>query len=255
MAPLDRAAIAAVDTDGILAEVLDLPEHLRDALWRVESAGIRRSEAGALVVVGVDGLQAGARLAPVDAEIAADVPESFSADQLVLLMSYSGDDAPVLAAFEAATEAGASLITLTTGGRLAELAREAKVPVIPLPGGFLSPRLALGYPLAVTLAIARLAGLSSVSAAEVEGAADHVATLVGEWGPDAPQDSALKSLASEFGGREVSLGAAGLASLSKHLGSTPTARAASFLLLGNLIEVYRAVLAGESPIVLRDPRG
>ena len=40
---LDRAAIAAVDASDQLTDVLALPEHLRDALWKVESAGLRRA--------------------------------------------------------------------------------------------------------------------------------------------------------------------------------------------------------------------
>ena len=35
---LSRAAIARIDPSGQLGDVLALPEHLRDALWRVESA-------------------------------------------------------------------------------------------------------------------------------------------------------------------------------------------------------------------------
>ena len=40
---LTRDAIAAVDSTGQLDEVLGLAEHLRDALWRVDSSGARRS--------------------------------------------------------------------------------------------------------------------------------------------------------------------------------------------------------------------
>ena len=35
-----RRAIREVDPSGQLDDVLALPDHLRDALWRVESAGL-----------------------------------------------------------------------------------------------------------------------------------------------------------------------------------------------------------------------
>ncbi len=40
MVRLDAAAVAAVDTTGQAADILDLPDHLRDALWRVDSAAV-----------------------------------------------------------------------------------------------------------------------------------------------------------------------------------------------------------------------
>ena len=38
MAALDSAAVAEVDTTGQTADILGLPDHLEDALWRVEAA-------------------------------------------------------------------------------------------------------------------------------------------------------------------------------------------------------------------------
>ena len=53
---LDRAAIEAVDPSGQAEDILGLPEHLRDALWRVESAGLKPHDApGGLVVAGMGG--------------------------------------------------------------------------------------------------------------------------------------------------------------------------------------------------------
>ena len=61
---LDRQAVAAVDSTGQAAEIADLGTHLRDALWRVESAAIVPVDAtGGLVVAGMGGSAVGARLA------------------------------------------------------------------------------------------------------------------------------------------------------------------------------------------------
>src|SRR3954471_15723635 len=61
---LSREAIAAVDPSDQLSDVLALPEHLRDAVWRVESAIMQDwdTQAG-LVVAGMGGSAIGGALA------------------------------------------------------------------------------------------------------------------------------------------------------------------------------------------------
>ena len=61
---LDRAAVSAVDSTSQFSEALDLGTHLRDALWRVDSAGIAPGVAtGGLVIAGMGGSGVGALLA------------------------------------------------------------------------------------------------------------------------------------------------------------------------------------------------
>ena len=61
---LSREAIARVDASGQLDDVLALPEHLRDALWRVESAIMEEWDTPAgLVVAGMGGSAIGGALA------------------------------------------------------------------------------------------------------------------------------------------------------------------------------------------------
>src|SRR5207245_5124416 len=61
---LSREAIAAVDPSDQLGDVLALPGHLRDALWRVESAIMEDSDTSAgLVVAGMGGSAIGGALA------------------------------------------------------------------------------------------------------------------------------------------------------------------------------------------------
>ena len=51
MLELSREAIAAVDTEGELDDVLAMPQHLSDALWRVQSAGLEAHDSpGGLVI-------------------------------------------------------------------------------------------------------------------------------------------------------------------------------------------------------------
>ncbi|HWE12249.1 MAG TPA: bifunctional phosphoglucose/phosphomannose isomerase [Solirubrobacteraceae bacterium] len=198
-------AIAKVDGTGQMADVLGLPEHLRDALWRVESANLRPQDSpGGLVVAAMGGSAVGGSLAlavlgdrasrPINVARDYGLPAWTMPDTTVLCSSYSGETEETLAAFEAAGALGARRLVSTTGGRLAAGARADGVPVIPLPGGF-QPRAAVGYALVVALEVAALAGVGEHLHTEIDVAAEHAAKLVAEWGPEAPEDSLAKSLA------------------------------------------------------------
>ena len=61
---LDREAIARVDASDQVTDILALPEHLRDALWKVESANLSPWDSPrGLVVAGMGGSAIGGPLA------------------------------------------------------------------------------------------------------------------------------------------------------------------------------------------------
>jgi glucose/mannose-6-phosphate isomerase len=202
---LSPDAIATVDVAHQLDDVLAMPEHLRDALWRVESAKLEPHDApGGLVVAGMGGSAIGGALAravlgdgasrPIVISRGYALPPWTMPDTTVLCASYSGDTEETLAAFDAAGALGAHRIVATTGGKLARAAREDKVPVIPLPGGF-QPRVAVGYSLVVALEVAALCGASDGRHCEIDVAAAHAERLVSEWGPAADPACLAKELA------------------------------------------------------------
>jgi glucose/mannose-6-phosphate isomerase len=205
MTALDRAAVAAVDSTGQLDEVLGLPEHLEDALWRFDSSGARPVDAvGGVVVAGMGGSASGGRLAlgalgarlvrPMAVADGYALPGWVGASTLVLASSYSGETEETLAGYDEAAARGSARIVTTTGGALAERARRDGVPVVPIPGGF-QPRAAIGYSLVAALETAALGGAAPSVRAEIEAAAALAGTLVEEWGPDAGEDSLAKSVA------------------------------------------------------------
>jgi glucose/mannose-6-phosphate isomerase len=220
MTALDAAACAAVDSTGQLSETLDLGVHLRDALWRVDSAAIPPSDApGGLVVAGMGGSSVGGRLAagglgprlrrPLALAMGYDIPAWIGPDTLVLCSSYSGGTEETLATYDAAKLAGAPRIVATTGGALAERARADGVAVVPLPGGF-QPRAAVGYSLVTALEAAALCGAAPSVRAEVETAATLADALAREWAPDAPDDNEAKRLARALHGTFPVITGAGL---------------------------------------------
>lgn len=207
---LGRPAIGALDPSGQLADILDLPEHLRDALWRVESANLARVDSpGGLVVAGMGGSAIGGALAravigdraarPIAIARGYALPPWSTADTTVLCASYSGNTEETLAAYEAAGVIGAHRVVCTTGGELARAARADGVAVVPLPGGY-QPRAAVGYGLVVSLEIAALAGVCEPLHTEIDVAAAHAAELVGEWGPEGDEESLAKALARRLHG-------------------------------------------------------
>jgi glucose/mannose-6-phosphate isomerase len=217
---LSREAIARVDLSGQLGDVLALPEHLRDALWRVESAIMQDFDTSAgLVVAGMGGSAIGGALAraalsdhatrPIFVTRAYGLPPWTTPDTMVLCASYSGDTEETLACYESAGALGARRTVATTGGRLAELARADGVPVIPLPGGF-QPRAAVAYMTVAALEVAALCGAGPRLTSEIDVAASHTEQLVAEWGPDAPEDSLAKEVARGLLGTTPVIAGAGL---------------------------------------------
>ncbi len=210
MSSLDNDSIEAVDQGGMLGDVLAQPLQLGDALWRTQSAGIRpRDRAGGLVVCGMGGSAIGGDLAGAALGDRATRPitvmrgyalESWTPpDSLVLCASYSGETEETLACFEAAGAAGAQRVVLTTGGTLAELAREEGVPVIGVPAG-MQPRAAVIYMTIGTMECAALCGAAPGLHAEIDTATALLERLVEEWGPGAGDDSLAKSVARQLGG-------------------------------------------------------
>jgi glucose/mannose-6-phosphate isomerase len=217
---LTRDAIAEVDRTGQLDDILGLPDHLRDALWRVESANLSPQDSpGGLVVAAMGGSAIGGAMAlaalgdrasrPITISRDYGLPAWTTPEATVLCSSYSGDTEETLAAYDAAGALGARRIVCTTGGRLAAEARADGVPVVPLPGGF-QPRAAVGYSLVVALEVAAVAGAGQHLHTEVDMAAELAARLVQEWGPDAPDDSLAKEMARSLHGTIPQITGSGL---------------------------------------------
>jgi glucose/mannose-6-phosphate isomerase len=207
---LDQNTIEAVDPGGMLGDVLAQPLQLGDALWRTQSAGIRSHDFTAgMVVCGMGGSAIGGDLAKAALGDRATRPitvvrgyalESWTPpESFVLCASYSGNTEETLACFEAAGAAGAQRVVISTGGKLAELAREEGVPVIGVPAG-MQPRAAVIYMTIGVIECAALCGAAPALHAEIDTATALLERLVEEWGPGAGEDSPAKSVAAELDG-------------------------------------------------------
>lgn len=217
---LDPESIAKIDQFDLLADIVGLPEHVRDAMWKVESAQITPWDSpGGLIVAGMGGSGVGGLLAramlgdhasrPILSARTYGLPAWTTPDTTVLCASYSGNTEETLACYEAAGALGAHRVAVTSGGRLAELARADGVPVIPVAGGF-QPRAAVAYMTVAALEVAGLCGAGPRMGAELDVAADHLEQLVEEWGAASPEDCEPKMLARELAGSVAVIAGSGL---------------------------------------------
>jgi glucose/mannose-6-phosphate isomerase len=226
MTALTPHAVAAVDTTGQAEDIGDLAVHLRDALWRVESAAIAPIDApGGLVVAGMGGSAVGGRLAAAAIGprlarpmIVADdyaLPGWAGPDTLVLCASYSGGTEETLSVYDDAVERDTQRLVATTGGELAERARRDGVPVIPMPSGF-QPRAAIGYALVSALETAAACGAAPSLRSEIEAAAALAEDLAAEWGPEGAEDNEAKELARRLDGAVPVIAGAGAAAAAAY---------------------------------------
>ena len=217
---LSRDGVAEVDTQNMLEDILAIPEHLRDALWKVQSADLEPWDSpGGMVVAGMGGSAIGGALAraalgdtasrPLMASRAYGLPAWTTPDTTVLCASYSGDTEETLAAYEAAGALGARRVVVTTGGRLAKLARADGVAVFPVPRGF-QPRAAVAYMTVAALEVAALCGVGPRMNSAIDVAADHLEQCVIDWGPDAGADSLAKRIAIGIHGSIATIAGAGI---------------------------------------------
>ncbi len=164
----------------MIDDVLGLPDQLRDALWRIETARLEPADSAGLMVCGMGGSAIGGDLAaaalgdrltrPLVSIRGYELPSWATPEWTVLCSSYSGNTEETLACFEAAEALGARRLVASTGGQLVDGAREAGVPVVGLPGIF-QPRFAVAYMFAIAAEAAALAGVAPRIRTEIDAAA------------------------------------------------------------------------------------
>ncbi len=199
----------AADPSGMLQVALDLPGQVREG-WRLGCAAPLPSlpaPPAHLVVAGMGGSAIGGDLLaavleprlPIPLVVVRDsrLPSYVGPRSVVIATSYSGETEETLAAAEQAVKAGAALLAITSGGRLAEIAgdRLVRIPRV------LAPRAALGYLMISALAALDRWGLCGPCAGDVEDTAAVLHEVASEVGPLVPTArNAAKSLAGRLSG-------------------------------------------------------
>jgi glucose/mannose-6-phosphate isomerase len=205
--------IRAADPGNMLDRIKDLPKQVRDA-WTIARAAQlppAHGDVRNITVAGMGGSAIGGDLAaallagelkvPMNVHRDYGLPAYVGRDSLVIASSYSGNTEESLSSFEEAQRRGARVLVLTTGGKIAELARAAKYPVITFSYPA-QPRAALGYSLGLVLgALTRLGFVRDLSA-DIDAALADVAKLE-ERVHEGARTNDAKKLAIELYGRVI----------------------------------------------------
>lgn len=172
---------------GMIDDVLAIPEHIRDAVWRTDSAGLEAAESSRLAVCGMGGSAVGGDLAraiigdrlegPLEVIRTERLPSWIGSGSAVLASSYSGNTSETVSAFRDAGSRGLHRWAVTTGGELGELARSEGVGVVGMPG-FLAPRASVAYVTTVATLAAGLAGIAPDLREELEDSALSLAASI-----------------------------------------------------------------------------
>ena len=205
--------IRAADPGNMLERIKDLPKQVRDA-WTIARAAQlppAHGDVRNITVAGMGGSAIGGDLAaallagelkvPMNVHRDYGLPAYVGRDSLVIASSYSGNTEESLSSFEEAQRRGARVLVLTTGGKIAELARAAKYPVITFSYPA-QPRAALGYSLGLVLgALTRLGFVRDLSS-DIDAALADVARLE-ERVHEGARTNDAKKLAIELYGRII----------------------------------------------------
>lgn len=206
----DLSFVTRLDPKGMYRHTVEFPQQCRRALEIARGTAIPELETrpNVAMLTGLGGSAAGGDLvrALFDAEgqtpfiVNRDytLPNYVGLGDLVFCASYSGNTEETLSAYDSAHGAGARIIAVTSGGKLAAMAEISSHPVIRIPGGQ-PPRTALGYMFVPVLAACEKLGL--LPGHDHMGTYDLLEKCAAKWGVDTPfEQNQAKQLAQELHG-------------------------------------------------------
>ena len=176
----------ALDTLDMWSATAGLPEQVAAALSAATGVtGLPgHDQVENVVVLGMGGsgiagdvlVAAAAPFMPVPVTVVKgyEPPDYVGTGSLVFAVSFSGDTEETVEAATGAYEAGASLVVVSGGGALVELAGEWDVPLVPLPTGLPQPRVALGAMAIPPLVVLEAIGLFPGATQWVDQAVDQL---------------------------------------------------------------------------------
>jgi glucose/mannose-6-phosphate isomerase len=200
------ASYAALDPSDMLARVREMDRQAEDA-WRIASGLTAPAEyrhARQIVILGMGGsaiagdlvrtLLADCASVPIVVSREYDVPAFVSSETLVVASSYSGNTEETLSATEQALAAGARVLVISTGGRLARIAQERRLPLIRF-AYEAQPRAVLGYSL--FLLLGALSALGYVGGRDL-GVEDALAAIRARAAACAPERPTAENEAKQL---------------------------------------------------------
>lgn len=200
--------INEIDSGGMIEFLREFPAQLltgRDLAREVPLAAIDTARVENIVVCGMGGSAIGGDLVrsyaidkfaiPIYINRDYTLPAFVGENSMVIGSSYSGNTEETLTAFTKAGELGAQRLAITTGGKLAEIAKENGLPVVIIPGG-LPPRAALGYSFAPMLTLMEELGFLPDQINAIDDTYKLLSAGIEQYDLEIPaKDNAAKTLA------------------------------------------------------------
>jgi glucose/mannose-6-phosphate isomerase len=258
----DVTALAELDREGMLGHVAALPGQCGDAWASMRSLELPAGymQVNKVLIAGMGGSAIGGDLAAAVAASSSAVPilvhrdyelPAYVDDQtLVIGSSYSGNTEETVSAFRAAHERGCPLLAITTGGELARLARQWRMPLVSFDYRS-QPRAALGYSFVSLLGVLRALGAVDDLSSDLEEALALLDAQGAELAPDVPLAQNLaKQLAQELHGHlPIVVGVGSLAPVARRWKTQFNENSKGWAYFEVLPEMdHNALSGGHSPV-------
>lgn len=201
--------LLAIDSLGMFEAARGLPEQCEAAISAARQVEhYDKSDITNIVVFGMGGSGMGGRVLaafcsehfplPVTVVEGYTAPGYLSPQSLVFSISYSGDTEETIEATHEAISHEAKVVVVTAGGRMAEIAEKASLPLIPTPDG-LQPRAAVGALAMPALTVLEEMGLAPGFRPECEATIEHLRARREMLVPETPlADNPAKRLAQSL---------------------------------------------------------
>jgi glucose/mannose-6-phosphate isomerase len=199
------------DSVGMWDLTAGLPEQVREAAaaaGRTEGLALGRTFSDVIVLgMGGSGIAGDVVVAAAAEELSvpAAVSKSYALPSwvgpasLVFAVSCSGNTEETVSAASAAFERGATVVTVSSGGRLVELAEAHGGPVVAVPATIPQPRAAFGAMAVPPLVILERLGLLHGAGRKIENAVDQLSRRRDQLvGPDSPAEAVARRIGRTF---------------------------------------------------------
>lgn len=257
-------AIRAADPANMLDRIKELPQQIRDA-WKIAQAASLPPHFGDvrnITVLGMGGSAIGGEFAgallvdelkvPLAVHRDYGLPAYVGRDSLVIASSFSGNTEETLSALEEARKRGARIIGITTGGRVAELAKTYGFPLITFEYRA-QPRAALGYSLTMVLGVLTKLGFVKDVGPQIEQALVDLAKLEERVHEGATTNDAKKLATLLQGKIPVAFGAGVMSVMARRVKDQWNENAKNWAAFDVMSELnHNAVVGFPHPAVARD---
>lgn len=207
----DLKYIAQKDPTDALGLAAKLPEQVRYSDFSFEQP--RNADFENIVVAGMGGSALTAFICqtwwasqlkvPYEIVRGYDLPAYVDKKTLVICSSYSGNTEETVSCFEQAMASGATIIVISAGGKLQELAEKHNQVFLPLPTGY-QPRMTIGFSIKVFADVFEKLGLVQSALSELESASKFLTGLTNKWAKDVQTaENPAKQLAEDLMGKPL----------------------------------------------------